>query len=146
MITLDKISLLLYKALGYDWQRIHHYCYQQHGQFAVAIGNIKKQFHDHPHMQILMTLKQWTKSHNCSSQQLFDKIKPLLEHSPDYLSRLRTLLLSGHHHGMALLMACTIICIAHVIQILNTHTHVTNSNLFSRCLTSDYNTANRNTG
>ena len=108
MIILDKVSSLLYKALGYNWERIHTYCYRQHRQFAVAIGNIKRQFHDHPHMQILMTLKQWTKAQNCSSQQLFDKIKPLLEHSPSYQSQLRELLFTGHHHHGA--------CISHVIH------------------------------
>lgn len=100
MITLDKVSSLLCKALGYDWKQIHHYCCQQHGQLAVAIGEIKQRFHDHPHMQTLMTLKQWTMAQTCSSQQLFDQIKPLLEHSPHDLSQLRELLLNGYHLGM----------------------------------------------
>ena len=100
MITLDKVSSLLYKALDHDWQRIHNYCYRQHGHFAVAIGNIKQQFRDHPHMQILMTLKQWTMAQNCSSKQLFDQIKPLLEHSPHYQLQLRELLFNRYHQGM----------------------------------------------
>ena len=99
LIILDKVSLLLVKALGQDWALIHNYCYQHDGQFTVAISNIKKEFHDHPHMQTLMTLKQWTRAQNCSCQHLFDRLRPLLDQSP-LQSQLRTLLLSVYRHGM----------------------------------------------
>jgi len=102
MITLDKISVLLLEALDHEWGRIYNYCHQYGGQFTIAIGNIKKQFYDHPHMQILMTLKYWVKANNCTAQQFYDKIKPLM---PDgYQSRLRELSFNGHHHGMIIVV------------------------------------------
>ena len=121
MIILDKISSLLVKALGNNWGRIHSYCYRQDGQFNVAISNIKREFQDHPHMQILMTLKQWSRAECCSCKQLYDTIKPLLDHSPDGQSQLRMLLFNEYYHGMWILLVQEYVysvCIW-------THTHTT---------------------
>lgn len=93
--------MLLLKALGADWGRIHAYCYHNSSHFTVAISNIKERFRDHPHMQILMTLKQLTRSlDDCSSQVLYYKIKPLLDQSStEYQSQLKQLLFNECQHG-----------------------------------------------
>lgn len=99
MIVLDKVSSLLVKALGNEWGRIHSYCYHQDDQFNVAISNIRREFQDHPHMQILMTLKQWTRATSCTCQLLYDKINPLVAQYPHGLSKLRILLFNRYHDG-----------------------------------------------
>ena len=103
MVSLDKVSLLLHQALGDDWQRIHNYCHMSGEQFAVAVGKIKNKFNNHPHLQILLTLKQWTKAENCSCQQVFDKISPLLGRS-QHREELHRLLFNGCRGMMTMLL------------------------------------------